>query len=459
MTYHVDDTIAAIASPAGGAVRGIVRLSGSGAIAAVARWFRPAEAIELQLIDRASMVQGEFSVDFTSSPLPVDLYLWPNDRSYTRQPVAELHTIGSPPLLAAVLRQVCTSGARLAEPGEFTLRAFLAGRLDLTQAEAVLGVIDARGQRDLDTALTQLAGGLARPLHGLRDLLLDLLAELEAGLDFVDEDIEFISREDLAARLDVVAESLGAVTAQLSARSDSNERVRIVLTGLPNVGKSSLFNSLASGTRAIVSDHPGTTRDYLTASIEIDGICCELVDTAGLDPIAPSAIDATAQRMTAQQTQAAEVTLLCIDSTRELSDSEAQLLADSAPAVRRLIVTTKCDEPIHATIARLGVQSIATSARDGRGLDELRRQLHHELSAGLGESPGAVQATAARCRESLDLATSSIARALELCNKSGGEELIAAEVRVALAELGKVVGAVYTDDILDRVFSRFCIGK
>ena len=150
--------------------------------------------------------------------LPCDLFLWPTSRSYTREPVAELHTIGSPPLLEVISAAVCKAGARLAEPGEFTLRAFLAGRLDLTQAEAVLGVIDARGSGDLDAALVQLAGGLARPLDRLRDELLQLLAELEAGLDFVDEDIEFISPAALHERLELAVQLLNEVAQQMDSR-------------------------------------------------------------------------------------------------------------------------------------------------------------------------------------------------------------------------------------------------
>jgi tRNA modification GTPase len=232
-----------------------------------------------------------------------------------------------------------------------------------------------------------------------------------------------------------------------------------VLTGLPNVGKSSLFNALAAGNRALVSDQPGTTRDYLTAVIDLEGLLCKVVDTAGLDSSVATEIEASAQRMTAAQAQSAEVTVVCVDSTRELNPAEASMLADSTAATRRLVVSTKCDEPTHPAMEQAGISFIATSARLGTGLDELRRRLRAELASGLGEAPGAVQSTAVRCRESLALASSSIERSLQLCAARGGEELIAADVRNALAELGKVVGAVYTDDILDRVFSRFCIGK
>ena len=192
---------------------------------------------------------------------------------------------------AALLEAICRAGARLAEPGEFTLRAFLAGRLDLTQAEAVLGVIDAHGNDELQTAVEQLAGNLARPLHQLRDELLTLLAELEAGLDFVEEDIEFISPDELTARLQAIASQLAAVAEQMSSRLTAAPSRQIVLLGPPNAGKSSLFNALANrfgvahqaNASAIVSNIRGTTRDYLTTTVELDGARCELIDTAGIE--------------------------------------------------------------------------------------------------------------------------------------------------------------------------------
>jgi tRNA modification GTPase len=191
------DTIAAIASAPGGAARGIVRLSGPGVLDCLKRSFVIADeqCSSLEAILAAHAVRGTLRLPTTR--LPCELYYWPGARSYTREPLAELHTLGSPPLLASALAALCQAGARLAQPGEFTLRAFLAGRLDLTQAEAVLGVIDARGRTQLDAALAQLAGGLSAPLGRLRERLIDLLAHLEAGLDFVEEKIEFISSAEL----------------------------------------------------------------------------------------------------------------------------------------------------------------------------------------------------------------------------------------------------------------------
>ena len=286
----LDDTIVAIASAAGGAARGIVRLSGPDALEVVRKCFVPADpALELRALRAATVVTGIFvdgkpdASDAARLKLPCELYLWPTARSYTRQPMAEIHTFGSPPLMNIVVQTLCEHGARTANPGEFTLRAFLGGRIDLIEAEAVLGVIDAADRRQLEIALDHLAGGLSRPLMEVRGSLLDLLADLEAGLDFVEDDIRFVEQDELQARLAAAAERLDALSKQLAARSWNVGRPRVALVGAPNAGKSSLFNALATNATALVSEEAGTTRDYLTAIVNADGLEIELIDTAGIE--------------------------------------------------------------------------------------------------------------------------------------------------------------------------------
>lgn len=494
MRFDTADTIAAIASAAGGAARGILRVSGPGTIACLETCFHAADEAPLQGRTKPAILRGSLVVELSlggpaaagssdaaepslaeapRAHLPALLYLWPSQRSYTRQITAEIHTLGSPPLLEAGLAAVCRSGARLAGPGEFTLRAFLAGRLDLTQAEAVLGVIDANSQRELGTALEQLAGGLAGPLARLRSDLLDLLSHLEAGLDFVEEDIEFITRAELESQLAAAERAIGEIAARMASRGETTGEPRIVFVGAPNVGKSSLLNALAGQEAALVSPQAGTTRDYLVRRVEFDALPCLLVDTAGVEDvdaaasidataIDAAAIDASAQALTAMQHAGATLQLFCLDTTRPLSAWEqAQLHAP--PAVPRLLIATKCDAPAGEPCAHFGLPAttgtpIPTSSRTGRGLEPLRRAIAQRLQASPVET-GIVAGTAARCRESLHLASASLARARHAALAGGGEEFVAAEVRLALDELGSVVGAVYTDDILDRVFSRFCIGK
>ncbi len=488
--YTLDDTIAAIASAPGGAAHGIVRLSGPGVRDCLARCVdfgaagamgglstlaecsggtdtspqgaRPPELLHPEKCpcceatrgqDVPRVIPGVFLIADLSARLPCDIYFWPAGHSYTRQAVAEIHTLGSPPLLEAMLRTLAAAGARLARPGEFTLRAFLAGRIDLTRAEAVLGVIDAADRRELDVALAQLAGGLAQPLDRLGDRLLDLVAKLEAGLDFAEEDIEFSPRAELEQQLAQAAAAVSELVERMAARAESRDAVRIVLVGQPNVGKSSLFNALVRDTAAMVSDVPGTTRDYLVARLDLGGVPCELVDTAGVDAGAQGSIARAAQELAAQQRKDAHLHLLCLDATRPLDGWERAELAAAADG--RLVALTKIDAGRRTDYAG---EAIATSSLTGEGLETLVRRLRGAALAAQG-SGAVVAGTAARCRESLRLAGECLQRAKGLADAARGEELIAAEVRSALDELGKVVGAVYTEDILDRIFSRFCIGK
>jgi tRNA modification GTPase len=387
--------------------------------------------------------------------VPCDAYIWPTLRSYTREPCVELHMLGSPPIVAAALAAVCASGARLAEPGEFTLRAFLAGRLDLTQAEAVLGIIDAATQRELAVALEQLAGGLAGPLNSLRERLLELLAHLEAGLDFVEEDIEFIARDDLHRELDAIAGELTAIERQMQSRDAADETFRVVLTGPPNAGKSSLLNALAGEDAAIVSDVAGTTRDYIVRAVDLGGIRCQIIDTAGIqavvgrasNPSLSSTPDFTAQEKSRDLLEHAHLVVACRDATLNVSGQSVDSSTD-----RLIYVLTKCDL-INGPSPR--TDCISTSINTGVGLDALKQAIADRLQTFAAADAGIVSGTAARCRDSLRLAGESLASARD----APGDEFIAAELRLALDELGRVVGAVYTDDILDRIFSRFCIGK
>ncbi|MBN2292932.1 MAG: tRNA modification GTPase, partial [Pirellulales bacterium] len=401
--------------------------------------------------------------------LSCELYLWPGCKSYTGEPVAEFHTLGSPPLLDLLIGRLCDAGARLAQPGEFTLRAFLSRRIDLTQVEAVLGVIDAHDQEELDVALAQLAGGLAQPLHALRDTLLDLLGHLEAGFDFADEDLPFIESEELVRQLDSAAEITDKLVRQISTRSTSDDVPRVALIGRPNTGKSSLFNTLSKKSKAIVSHYAGTTRDYLTAELDLDGVPCRLIDTAGVDTdtktgfvsTEPASVEQESQEIARQQAQKAQVRIVCIDSTRPPNLWEESQISDR----QHLIAWTKCDAA-ESSDKTAPSGSIATSSITGRGIDELRRRLREAVLVSIASTSAVVAPTAVRCRESIRLAAESLARARNIVVDSGsssqainGEELIAAELRVALDELGKVVGTIYTDDVLDRIFSRFCVGK
>jgi tRNA modification GTPase len=458
MPFRFDDTIAAIATAPGPSAHGIIRLSGKAIREVLEEPFVPDDATRLARTRFAERHPGLFRFSTTSEPLLAELYLWPTSRSYTGEPLAELHTVGSPPLLEAVLSTVCESGARLAEPGEFTLRAFLSGRIDLVQAEAVLGTIDAAGRHDLKTALTQLAGGISGRIVELRHDLLALLADLEAGLDFVEDDIEFVSRMEVLSKLNEARVFIAALAEQSSSRMRSTGRRHVVLGGLPNAGKSTLFNKLAGDEAALVSPTAGTTRDYLTVELNLEGVAIELIDTAGYESsdsvIATGIPEESAQRLRSEQFQQADLVIWCTPADLEpeyrLIDEQRQADLQTLD-VPLLTISTKSD------LGEVVRNRHGVSVQDDQGIDELRTQVAARLATSEGMSSELLGTTAARCRDSLTSAAAALLRAIEAV--SLGEELVALELREALDHVGRVVGAVYTDDILDRVFSKFCIGK
>ncbi len=446
----IDQTIAAIASPAGDSLRGIVRVSGP-ATAAILGQLMP--GVDWASVGRNRLVRGRLAPEALAGIEAMVLY-WPDERSYTRQPSAEIHVPGSRTLLDWIMDLACDAGARLARPGEFTMRAFLAGRIDLTQAEAVLGLIDATEESQLKVALRQMAGGLSTPLDELRDALIHVLAELEAGLDFVEEDIEFISVDELVARLSQVEARIDRIRRQIAERDLASDETVVLLEGLPNAGKSSLFNALAGG-QAIVSNIPGTTRDYIQANLQWNGVSIRLVDTAGWDEGLEELTEKVRQA-TAEIQGRADVRILCLDASRtEFTEYELARMQADEPGL--VIAWTKSD--LRLPERPTSAPSVATSAVTGQGLDPLRSIVLEMAAGDPNREMPVLLATAARARTSLAAAAEHVREAVSLASTQSGDELVAAEVRLALAELGTVVGTVYTDDILDVVFGQFCIGK
>jgi tRNA modification GTPase len=432
-----DDTIVALSSANGPGLRAIVRISGRQATRVASSVF-PGFAPE----SRRRLVSGVIQLSEVRLPLPADLYFFPAPRSYTGQDVVELHTLSCPPLVDQLIAACLNAGGRAARPGEFTLRAFLAGKLDLTRAEAVAGIIDATGKGELKNSLAQLAGGMAQPLGQLREDLLNLLADVEAGLDFAEEDISFIRPEDLLARLTKGLAQLTLLRKQIEQRGLGDRPFRIVLAGPPNAGKSSLFNALVGRSAAIVNAEPGTTRDYLEKDVHLRGITLRLVDTAGLRTAADG-IEAAAQGLGLEQARHADLVLLCLEGGVEPTDW-------SIPAAEVLWVATKSD------MVQPAEGMLATSAVTRAGLDELRSLLA-ERARSTGTS--SLAPSLSRCRHHVDACIGHLRQAHALVLNGELPELLALELRLTLEELGAMVGTVYTEDLLDRVFSRFCIGK
>jgi tRNA modification GTPase len=359
--------------------------------------------------------------------------------------MAELHVLSCQPLVELLLAEMMSAGARAAQPGEFTLRAFLAGKIDLTRAEAVLGVIEATNAQELKQALAQLAGGMAQPLLRLRGELVDLLADVEAGLDFTDENIEFVEMPQLLSRLTAALAQLTLVHKQLVGRSVRSDQFRVVLAGPPNAGKSSLFNALVGKSSALVSHRSGTTRDYLVHRLSGPDVEIDLIDTAGWD-LAANMIEEQSQSLSNEQRLKADLLLICLEADKYRRDPETTRRNDCAI----LEIITKCD------LCPAPPGRLATSAITGQGIDELNRTLieyarRHQHSPSV---PGL-----SRCRHHIELCLTHLRQAHETALHREPPEMLALELRSALEHLGEMTGAVYTDELLDRVFSRFCIGK
>jgi tRNA modification GTPase len=437
---HPDDTIVAVSSAPGPGARAVVRLSGPAAGQLVASIFTP----ETPAPAAARWVRvGGIRLTGVAASLPADAYFLPAPHTYTAQDLVELHVPGCPPLIERLVADLLSAGARAAGPGEFTLRAFLAGKLDLPRAEAVHAVVAAADRDQLRQALRQLAGGVTRPLEGLRDDLLNLLADLEAGLDFIDEDIEFVGRDDLLLRLGGGLARLTLARKQVEGRSESGRAFRVALAGPPNAGKSSLFNALLGRDAALVSPAPGTTRDYLVGRLDLDGVPVDLVDTAGWRETADT-IEGEAQSLGRGQAESADLLILC--------SPVGEPALPTPPGQSSLAVATKCDDP--ADLPEDG--RLATSAVTGRGLDALRAAL---ADAARAHARPPLAPSQGRCRHHVDAALDHLRRAHGSVLFNDPAELVALELRGTLDHLGELVGAVHTDDLLDRIFSRFCIGK
>lgn len=387
--------------------------------------------------------------------------IWPGKRSYTGQPLAEFHVPGAAPVLDALLEDVIAADrVRLAERGEFTMRAFLSGRIDLPQAEAVLGVIDAADHEELRQALAQLNGTLTQQLASVRDDLIRLLGDLEAGLDFVEEDIQFVDSADVSARLQHSLTVIARLAGESQQRLPSGHRLRVVLVGLPNAGKSTLFNALVRADRALVSSTAGTTRDYLTATVDVHGLPVELIDTAGWEDPADR-ISTSAQQQRTQQAAQADLVVWCraADLADALQPVDRERYAELQQSVRQSLVLLTCCDRLADGSDAVTASAAAVSARTGDGMDRLRQIVAAHLVTARSSRGEVLSSTAVRCRGSLERAAAALRNAATSVQTAAGDEITALEIRQALHETGVVLGEVCTDDILDHIFSSFCIGK
>jgi tRNA modification GTPase len=474
MGGSLQDTICAIATPVGEGGIGILRISGEKAVEVAAGLVRLRSgkllaSVRSHTLYRADVLeQATFpSSDVQRQPLrtidEVLLVVMRTPRSYTGEDVVEIHCHGGPFVLQAICESLIQRGARLAEPGEFTKRAFLNGRLDLAQAEAVLDTIRARTAGSLRLAQEQLRGTLSNEVNRLRETLIRLLAQVEAGIDFTEEDISFIQADELAAGIQMTMDGIAQLVESSREGMVLREGVTAVIVGRPNVGKSSLLNALLQTDRAIVTPIPGTTRDVLEETLNIRGVPVRLLDTAGVRPTDDPVEQEGVRRSEAAMEQA-ELLLVVLDGSVPLTDEDRKILAQQS-AKKRLILLNKTDLPSGvdkaemADLVRSTAPVIRLSAKTGAGLDDLRDAIRALVLRADFEPGESAVVTRLRHRTALLKAREALGHAADSVNGQLSGEFIAMDLRAALDALGEITGAVSTDDILDRIFRDFCIGK
>ena len=455
MRFDTESTICAVATGAEGAFRGAIRVTGPDSLDVIAKLFAIDDRDAVRSVTRASRLRRSIELPVLGA-VNVDVFVWPDGRSYTGQPSVELHCLGNTVILQSLQSRLIECGAVLAQPGEFTLRAFLAGRLDLTQCEAVLGVIHAANDQALSVALSQLAGGLSGPLSELRTSLVELLADIEAGLDFVEEDISFISQNQILCRVDHAIAIVNELLQQMDTRAAQTVELQVAIVGPPNAGKSSLINAMANRQVSIVSSEPGTTRDYVRLRLNLGGATVDVLDTAGLETLAGESPRALAQGFTRQQMHNADLVLFCLS----VDDSESEEWPIDGNLATTWLVRTKCDlVGCGRRLTRNYEREFSISTRHRSSVDRIVDEIGHWAEIKMANTNEVVPLTAARCRTSLRNAAIALGHAKRATEQQHGDEVIASEIRLSLEEIGLVAGTVYTDDILDALFSRFCIGK
>jgi tRNA modification GTPase len=468
--FSTDDSIVAIATPPGRGGIGIVRISGARSREIAAQIIDPSQPLEPR---RATFTRIRATDEVVATYFPAP-------HSYTGEHVVEISAHGSPVVLRAIVATAIAAGARLAEPGEFTLRAFLNGKRDLIQAEAVADLIEASTPVQARVAFDQLEGTLTERIAAIDGDLFDLIARLEASLDFPDEGYHFIEPSEAARRIASLVARFDDLLAGARAGRLIREGATVVVAGRPNVGKSSLFNLLAGADRAIVTPVAGTTRDLVSERVDIDGLAVTLVDTAGWRET-HDVVEREGVARSKQARNVADLLLVVLDRSEPIHCEDEELLAQTTGRPR-IVVANKSDLPASAPPSRLkpastngagGVgasrtehvgagfsrlEGVEVSAKTGAGVDDLRRAILCALT-GRESLRDAAAISNTRHITLIEQARANLVAASESAVAAAPEEFILADLQAARARLDEVVGARTSDDLLQHIFERFCIGK
>ena len=461
MTRSNDDTITAVSTPIGEGGIGIVRLSGERAIEIADKVFEAKNGKKVASFKSHTVHYGHvlYKGDVADEAL---LTIMRAPKTYTKEDIVEINCHGGIQATKKVLELVIDSGARLAEPGEFTKRAFLSGRLDLSQAEAVLDTIRAKTESSLKSALKQLEGGLSKKVNGLIDKLADITAEIEASIDFPDEDITPKDRMKLAGEAVSVLSGIKELIDSYGKGMVAREGVLAIICGKPNVGKSSLMNLLLKRDRVIVSPIPGTTRDAVEEMIDLDGIPIRLVDTAGIgrakDPLGKKSAIKTKSYM-----NMADIALLVLDGSRKIDNKDREMFR-MVKGKKKLIIVNKSDlgnkaaGPVFNKLSA-GSESLEISVKKNINIALLEKKIALLVWGGSFDQSESPMVASARHKESLDKARKCMLSVVGALKKDIQPELVAVDLKEAIFYLGLITGRSVSEDILNRIFEKFCIGK
>jgi len=456
---RLDDTIAAVATPLQPSGLGVIRVSGTEAVSLVEPLFKGRER-PLKKAETHKLLYGWIH-DEGELLDKVLLVVMRAPHSYTTEDVVEIQCHGSPLVLRTILDLVLRQGARLAEAGEFTQRAFLHGRLDLTQVEAVADLIHASSEVGAKLAAQQLHGKLYQAIDIVKKQVVSIASLIEAGIEFPEEGLEFTQREDCLQRLDHACADLENMLSHAEQGRRMREGFAVALIGRPNVGKSSLLNTLLREQRAIVTTIPGTTRDSIEESVQIQGVAFRLTDTAGIRKTA-DLLETEGIRRTQIVRDKADLVLLILDSSEQLTEEDQTLIHD-VEQERTIVVLNKKDR-LSAKLpawyeAISAMESVLISAKTGDGCDELESCLFAKATQGGLPQQDEIWITNRRQQQAAKNALDALQQAREIFENSDGEEFLAVDLRSCLNALGEIVGETTPDDLLGQIFSEFCIGK
>lgn len=456
---YQEDTIAAIATPPGEGGLAVVRVSGPDAEKIALRIFTRPQSRNGTLRSH-TLYHGQITDPKDAQPIDeVLLAIMRKPRSYTGEDIVEVHCHGGNFLVRQILALILTQGARQAEPGEFTKRAFLNGRVDLAQAEAVLDLIRARTAKGAQLALNQAGGELSKYVGELREELLDILVQVEAAIDFPEEEIELLQRHHLIQTVSVLVKKISDISNSYEWGRLFREGAKVCICGRPNVGKSSLLNALLGSDRVIVTPIPGTTRDVIEESLTLNGLPIVIWDTAGIRE-SQDQVEQLGIELSRQHLEKADALIVVIDGSVELTPEDRALL-NIAISKKTVIAVNKIDLPLVVDLQSLALDQeariLTTSARSGIGIDSLKKTLR-ELILGCMLEPS-ITITNLRHRSELVRSANGLTRAVETLSQGLPPELAAIDLNDAREALEEIIGVVSNDNILERIFTQFCIGK